>query len=89
MNLKPMVILVAGAIISFVAVMVRLNAKAIAWPDNASWGNQVEATPFYATQLAIEDVSNLFLAFGLVLVAAVVIHGLFAQGQDSEPGHAP
>ena len=85
MNLRPMVILVSGAAVSFVAMLVRLNARDIAWPDRASWGAQVEATPFYATQLAIADISSLFMAFGLVLVAAVVIHELFAQKQTAEP----
>ena len=65
----------------------RLNARGIAWPDNASWGAQVEATPFYATQLAIADISSLFMAFGLVLVAAVVIHELFSQEKDADKIH--
>jgi len=79
MNWKSQAILAAGAVISFAATIIRLGARSIAWPKMASWGGQVEATPFYATQLAIADVSNLFLAFGLVLVAAVVIRQLFVR----------
>ena len=76
---------IAGGVISFFAMLIRLNARAIAWPKTASWGAQVEATPFYATQLAIADVSDLFLAFGLVLVAAVAIRALFVQRGDLAP----
>ena len=79
MTTKSKAVLIAGSIISFIAMLIRLNARAIAWPDRASWGAQVEATSFYAAQLAIADVSNLFLAFGLVLVAAVLIRELFVQ----------
>ena len=79
MNPKSKIILTSGGLISLIAMLIRLNAHSIAWPKRASWGAQVEATPFYATQLAVADVSDLFLAFGLVLVVAVVIRELFTQ----------
>jgi hypothetical protein len=71
--------LALGSGISLVALVVRLNARAIAWPKSASWGSQVEATPFYASQLAISDVADLFLAFGLALIVAAVVRSLFAK----------
>ena len=72
-------VLTIGAATSVASMLVRLNARSIAWREVGSWGGQVEATPFYAKQLAIVDVSNLFLAFGLVLVASVFISGLFRK----------
>ena len=80
---KPL--LVVGVIVTITSLVIRLNARQIAWPKSASWGTQVEATPFYAKQLAIADVSNIFLAFGLILIAAVLIHSLFKNEDTAEP----
>jgi hypothetical protein len=79
MNIYSKAVLTAGAAISLVSVFVRLNARSIAWPKSASWGGPLEGVPFYATQLAIADVSNLLLAFGLALVASVFIRELFRK----------
>ena len=79
MSLYSGFVLFLGAFISVVSMLVRLSARSIAWQEVGSWGGQVEATPFYAKQLAIVDVSNLLLAFGLVLVASVLISGLFRK----------
>jgi hypothetical protein len=83
-NRNSKIILASGIFISLVALLVRLNAQAIAWPRNPGWqalvgDAQIEGSRYYATQLAIADVSNLFLAFGLTLVAGVAIHQLFAK----------
>lgn len=72
-------ILKLGCVIAVVASVVRLKAYSIAWPKSASWGGQVEATPYYSTQLAIADVANLVLAFGLALIVVAVVRGLFAR----------
>jgi hypothetical protein len=77
MNIYSKIMLPAGIAISFVAVLVRFNARSLTWPKSASWGGQVEATSFYANQLALADLSNLFLTFGLVLVASVLIREAF------------
>ena len=79
MSLYSGFVLFLGAFISVVSMLVRLNARSIAWQELAQWGGQVEATSFDANQLAIVDVSNLLLAFGLVLVASVLISGLFRK----------
>lgn len=79
---KPLLIL--GIIVTMISSTIRLNARQIAWPKRASWGTQVEATPFYARQLAIADISNMFIAFGLLLIAAVLIHSLFKNTDPNE-----
>lgn len=85
---KSKQIQVLGVTTTAISLLIRFNARAIAWPRTASWGTQVEATPFYAKQQAIEDISNLFLAFGLILLAAVLIHSLWKQ-QEAEPPLSP
>jgi hypothetical protein len=77
MNIYSKIMLPTGVAISFVAMLVRFNARSLTWPKSASWGGQIEALPYYANQLALVDVSNLFLAFGLVLVASVLIREAF------------
>ena len=81
-------IFITGIITTFISLIIRLNAKQIAWPKRASWGAQVEATSFYAKQLAIADISNLFLAFGLILIAAVLIHSLFKTKEPNQSVHS-
>jgi hypothetical protein len=76
---KSGVTLALGCTISLIALAVRLNARSIAWPNSASWGGQIEAAPFYATQLAIAEVANIILVFGLALVLAAVIKILFSK----------
>ena len=72
--MKQKIIFMLGIIITIVATIIRLSARSIAWPqEGAHWSTQIEATSFYARQLAISDISNIFLIFGLVLVASVII----------------
>ena len=77
--MKQKSVFILGIIVTVVATLVRLSAHSIARPQKASWGGQVEATSFYAKQLAITDISNLFLAFGLVLVASAIIFTMFNE----------
>jgi hypothetical protein len=82
--MKSKTTLVVGALTSIIATVIRLNARGIAWPKNPGWqgivgSSQLEGSRYYAFQLAIADVSNLFLAFGLVLVAAVIVYELFTD----------
>jgi hypothetical protein len=79
MNIYSRVVLTVGVAISLVSALVRLNARSIAWPRTAGWGGPIEVQPFYAAQLAIADVSNLLLAFGLALVASVFVRELFRK----------
>jgi hypothetical protein len=83
-NNKSKLLLTVGVITTFISLVIRLNARQIAWPKRASWGAEIEATPFYAKQLAIADVSNMFLAFGLILIAAVLIRSLFNNVNTAE-----
>jgi hypothetical protein len=79
-NVKIVGTMALGCVISLIALVIRCNARSIAWPKLASWGAQIEATPFYATQLAIADVANIFLVFGLVLIVVAVVRTLFSKG---------
>ena len=79
MNIYSKVVLAAGTAISLVSMLVRLNARSIAWPRVAGWAGSIEGAPYYATQVAIADVSNLLLAFGLAIVASVFIRELFRK----------
>jgi hypothetical protein len=84
MNRNSKIILVWGILVSLISLLVRLNARAIAWPKNPGWhalvGNApIEGSEYYITQLAVADISNLSLAFGLLLIGGVVIRQLFVE----------
>ncbi len=80
-NKKSFGVLLAGTIVSALAAYIRLNARTIAWTPGTYWSGQVEATPSYAKQLAIADVSNLVLAFGLIITVAGIVTYLFKENK--------
>lgn len=68
-----------GWLIMGIAAVVRFFAKPLTWPSLAVWGAQVEATSFYARQRAVEDISVVFMAFGLSLVFIHILIGRLAM----------
>lgn len=86
-QLPPMSLATKGWSIAAVATVLRVFAKISYMANPASWRSDIHATDFYARQTALEDISTVFIAFGLSLVFIHIFIGRLAtlQADPAEP----
>lgn len=70
-------ILRIGLISFVVGILLRLNARAIAWPTEYSYSGERENTVWAIRELALIEIGTALFIFGLIVVLLVIVKFLF------------
>ena len=64
-------------------MLVRWNARLMTWPEKYAMtvGIPIQTNDFYSREVAVADIANIFLAFGLALIVVAVSRNLFSKDQ--------
>lgn len=70
-------ILRIGLILFVVGILLRLSARAIAWPTEYSYSGERENTVWAIRELALIEIGTALFIFGLIVVLLVIVKFLF------------
>lgn len=76
--------LILGVAFSLLGLILRLSARALAWPSSYSYSGPREATVWAFRERAYEDIAWAILAFGLGLLLIAAHHWLAGRGNPGE-----
>ena len=82
-TLKTRTVTMLGLASIIVGVWLRLNAYALAWPTEWSYGGSREDTIWAIREHAYQDLSLIVLSFGLLVLIVVLIYWLWSPVADT------
>ena len=79
---KEIYTLLVGFITFVIGILLRLNARGMAWPQDYTYSGDRENTVWAFRELALIDISRALLVLGLAVILLVIAKFLF--NKDSE-----
>jgi len=80
---KTQIGLIGSVILSFVGMLLRLNARALAWPQNYSYSGSRADTQWARQEDAIGQVGLIFMCVGGLLLVVTYVYWLFGVAANN------
>jgi flagellar biosynthesis protein FliR len=79
---KSLIGLIGSAVLTFLGIILRLNAHAMAWPATFSYSGSASDTPWGKQEVAIGQIGMALMFAGILIFVATYFHWLFTKESD-------